>query len=197
MDEATAALDEANQDAMMQLVLDELPEAALVSIGHRPGLAAFHTRTLTLVRAEGGARLGRLNRKPAVRQAARGGAGQLAQAGPQHRPPAAHAGAALHLAEAHQPRGGAHNALVEKDLAIGGRDIQRAERARPIGLGGRHRIRRQAEPCADAVHSAARQGREGARITHQPGRGIAQCAIAAGDEDHLRVAAFGIGPLFL
>lgn len=59
MDEATAALDERNQDAMMQMVLDELPEAALVSIGHRPGLEAFHTRTLKLQKAEGGARLTR------------------------------------------------------------------------------------------------------------------------------------------
>ena len=57
MDEATAALDEASQDAMMQLVVDELPEAALVSIGHRPGLEVFHTRTVKLLRAEGGARL--------------------------------------------------------------------------------------------------------------------------------------------
>jgi putative ATP-binding cassette transporter len=62
MDEATAALDEANQDAMMQLVLDELPEAGLISIGHRPGLAAFHTRSLDLLRAEGGARLSRERR---------------------------------------------------------------------------------------------------------------------------------------
>jgi len=68
MDEATAALDEANQDAMMQLVLDELPGAALVSIGHRPGLEAFHTRTLTLRRAEGGARLVRPKRGPAVKR---------------------------------------------------------------------------------------------------------------------------------
>lgn len=58
MDEATAALDEANQDLMMQLVVDRLPEVALVSIGHRPGLEAFHNRTLTLHRQEeGGARL--------------------------------------------------------------------------------------------------------------------------------------------
>ncbi|MDB5413373.1 MAG: hypothetical protein JWR10_1708 [Rubritepida sp.] len=63
MDEATAALDEANQDAMMQLVLDELPDAALISIGHRPGLAAFHTRTLKLVRADGGAQLALPKRK--------------------------------------------------------------------------------------------------------------------------------------
>ena len=68
MDEATAALDEANQDAMMQLVLDELPDAALVSIGHRPGLARFHTRTVTLMRAEGGARLAPRRRSVAQRQ---------------------------------------------------------------------------------------------------------------------------------
>lgn len=68
MDEATAALDEANQDAMMQLVLDELPKAALVSIGHRPGLACFHTRTLNLVRAEGGARFSRPRREGKHRQ---------------------------------------------------------------------------------------------------------------------------------
>ncbi|MCW8087199.1 ABC transporter ATP-binding protein/permease [Sabulicella glaciei] len=64
MDEATAALDERNQDAMMQMVLDELPESALVSIGHRPGLEAFHTRTLKLQKAEGGARLTRPPRPP-------------------------------------------------------------------------------------------------------------------------------------
>lgn len=57
MDEATAALDEANQDAMMELVLEELPDSALISIGHRPGLDRFHTRSITLQRAEGGARL--------------------------------------------------------------------------------------------------------------------------------------------
>jgi putative ATP-binding cassette transporter len=57
MDEATAALDEANQDMMMQLVVDRLPQVALVSIGHRPGLEVFHNRTLTLHRQEGGARL--------------------------------------------------------------------------------------------------------------------------------------------
>ncbi len=66
MDEATAALDEQNQDAMMQMVLDELPEAALVSIGHRPGLEAFHTRTLKLVKADGGARLTRPRRPEAA-----------------------------------------------------------------------------------------------------------------------------------
>jgi putative ATP-binding cassette transporter len=64
MDEATAALDERNQDAMMEMVLTELPGSALVSIGHRPGLDAFHERSLTLVRAEGGARLARPQPRP-------------------------------------------------------------------------------------------------------------------------------------
>jgi putative ATP-binding cassette transporter len=67
MDEATAALDEDNQDAMMNLVLEELPEVGLVSIGHRPGLEVFHTRTLQLHRAEGGARLSK-PRRPAKPQ---------------------------------------------------------------------------------------------------------------------------------
>ncbi len=57
MDEATAALDEENQDAMMRLVVEEMAGSALISIGHRPGLDAFHSRTLTLQRGPEGARL--------------------------------------------------------------------------------------------------------------------------------------------
>lgn len=57
MDEATAALDEANQDAMMRLFNEELAGTALVSIGHRPGLDAYHDRTLRLVHRIEGARL--------------------------------------------------------------------------------------------------------------------------------------------
>ena len=58
MDEATAALDEPNQDMLMHLVVDRLPNVALVSIGHRQGLEVFHNRTLTLKRQpEGGAQL--------------------------------------------------------------------------------------------------------------------------------------------
>ncbi len=64
MDEATAALDEENQDAMMNLVLDQMPDVALVSIGHRPGLEVFHNRTLTLSRQEGGARVTMPPRRP-------------------------------------------------------------------------------------------------------------------------------------
>ncbi|WP_043339067.1 ABC transporter ATP-binding protein/permease [Belnapia moabensis] len=59
MDEATAALDEANQDSMMRLFGEELAGCALVSIGHRPGLDAYHDRTLKLVPGAEGARLGR------------------------------------------------------------------------------------------------------------------------------------------
>ncbi|WP_439549142.1 ABC transporter ATP-binding protein/permease [Falsiroseomonas sp.] len=57
LDEATAALDEENQDVMMNLFREELAESALVSIGHRPGLDAYHDRTLHLSRAPDGARL--------------------------------------------------------------------------------------------------------------------------------------------
>ena len=57
LDEATAALDEENQDVMMRLFREELAESALVSIGHRPGLDAYHDRTLHLSRAPDGARL--------------------------------------------------------------------------------------------------------------------------------------------
>ena len=48
MDEATAALDEENQDAMMEMLRDELPDTAVVSIGHRPGLERHHDRVLVL-----------------------------------------------------------------------------------------------------------------------------------------------------
>ena len=57
LDEATSALDEAGQTALMSLFRDTLPETTLISIGHRPGLEAFHDRRLTLVRHEDGARL--------------------------------------------------------------------------------------------------------------------------------------------
>ena len=71
LDEATAALDEANQDQMMQLLVDNLGGSTLVSIGHRPGLEAFHTRTLTLVKREGGARFARPKRSAPAKTAVR------------------------------------------------------------------------------------------------------------------------------
>lgn len=57
MDEATSALDEAGQENVMTLLIEELPETSVVSIGHRPGLEVFHTRELTLVQGEAGATL--------------------------------------------------------------------------------------------------------------------------------------------
>ena len=57
MDEATAALDPVSQDQLMRLVLERLPEATLVSVGHRAELEAFHTRKLVLEYRPEGARL--------------------------------------------------------------------------------------------------------------------------------------------
>ena len=57
MDEATSALDEKVQASMMSLFGDELAGSSLISIAHRPGLDAFHDRTLNLVKSAGGARL--------------------------------------------------------------------------------------------------------------------------------------------
>jgi vitamin B12/bleomycin/antimicrobial peptide transport system ATP-binding/permease protein len=57
MDEATSALDEAGQANVMRLLAEELPETAVISIGHRPGLEAFHTRELVLEPGEEGAQL--------------------------------------------------------------------------------------------------------------------------------------------
>ncbi|MDB5405701.1 MAG: hypothetical protein JWL84_613 [Rhodospirillales bacterium] len=56
MDEATAALDEEGQTSLMGMFADELAESTLISIAHRPGLDAFHDRTLLLVKSESGAR---------------------------------------------------------------------------------------------------------------------------------------------
>lgn len=57
LDEATAALDEDNQKNVMSIFDDELPHTSVISIGHRPGLEAFHARTLELVPSPSGARL--------------------------------------------------------------------------------------------------------------------------------------------
>lgn len=57
MDEATSALDEKSQDKIMQMMIDELPDVTVVSVGHRAELEAFHSRKITLEKREGGARL--------------------------------------------------------------------------------------------------------------------------------------------
>ena len=57
MDEATAALDPLSQEQLMRLVLERLPEATVISVGHRAELEAFHTRKLVLEYHADGARL--------------------------------------------------------------------------------------------------------------------------------------------
>ena len=57
LDEATSALDETHQRQAMSIFDRELKDATVVSIGHRPGLEAFHARTLHLVRTPEGAML--------------------------------------------------------------------------------------------------------------------------------------------
>ena len=57
LDEATSALDEKTQDKIMAMMIDELPDATIISVGHRAELEAFHSRKITLEKRDGGARL--------------------------------------------------------------------------------------------------------------------------------------------
>jgi vitamin B12/bleomycin/antimicrobial peptide transport system ATP-binding/permease protein len=57
LDEATSALDPGSQDHLMRLLMDRLPHATLVSVGHRPELEAFHQRKLVMELKPGGAQL--------------------------------------------------------------------------------------------------------------------------------------------
>ena len=57
MNEATAALDPPTQDQLMKLLLERLPTATVVSVGHRAELEAFHNGKLVLPHREEGARL--------------------------------------------------------------------------------------------------------------------------------------------
>ena len=50
LDEATASLDEAAEASLYRLLRHRLPQATVVSIGHRSTLAAFHDRRLALTR---------------------------------------------------------------------------------------------------------------------------------------------------
>src|SRR5262249_54344697 len=70
MDEATAALDEEGEKTLLAMLREELRDAAVVSIGHRPALEAYHDRTLELVRCDEGARLVRKSRRRAQRRTA-------------------------------------------------------------------------------------------------------------------------------
>src|SRR5882724_4559481 len=57
MDEATSALDPDSQTMLLNKLADRLPKTAIISVGHRPELEAFHERKVNLVRREGGAKL--------------------------------------------------------------------------------------------------------------------------------------------
>ena len=50
LDEATASLDEPSEAVLYRLIQERLPNATVVSIGHRSTLAAFHRRGLALER---------------------------------------------------------------------------------------------------------------------------------------------------
>ena len=50
LDEATASLDEAAESSLYRLLRHRLPDATIVSIGHRSTLAAFHDRRIALAR---------------------------------------------------------------------------------------------------------------------------------------------------
>jgi putative ATP-binding cassette transporter len=57
MDEATSALDPESQKKLMELIVEKIPTATLISVGHRPELEAFHERKLVLEHRPGGARI--------------------------------------------------------------------------------------------------------------------------------------------
>ena len=53
LDEATASLDEVNEAAVYGVLKERLPQATVVSIGHRPSLREWHATRLDLKRAPG------------------------------------------------------------------------------------------------------------------------------------------------
>jgi vitamin B12/bleomycin/antimicrobial peptide transport system ATP-binding/permease protein len=53
LDEATASLDPEAEAALYRTLKTQLPNTTLVSIAHRPSVAAFHERRLVLNREEG------------------------------------------------------------------------------------------------------------------------------------------------
>jgi putative ATP-binding cassette transporter len=54
LDEATAALDEPTEAEIYEVIRDKLPEATVVSIGHRSTLAAFHDRRIDMKKMDDG-----------------------------------------------------------------------------------------------------------------------------------------------
>ncbi len=55
MDEPTSALDELSQFKLLEYMRDDLADAIVLHVGHRPGMEQFHTREMKLVRADTGA----------------------------------------------------------------------------------------------------------------------------------------------
>ena len=55
LDEATAALDEATERELYEVLRAGLPRTTLVSIAHRPGVARFHQAAYALVPGADGA----------------------------------------------------------------------------------------------------------------------------------------------
>jgi vitamin B12/bleomycin/antimicrobial peptide transport system ATP-binding/permease protein len=53
LDEATAALDDANEAAVYKTLKERLPGTTVVSIGHRPTLRQWHERKIELQRGAG------------------------------------------------------------------------------------------------------------------------------------------------
>jgi len=53
LDEATASLDEATEEAVYEALKRQLPDTTIVSIGHRPSLRKWHERRMELQRAPG------------------------------------------------------------------------------------------------------------------------------------------------
>ncbi|MDX7950200.1 ABC transporter ATP-binding protein/permease [Lichenihabitans sp. Uapishka_5] len=54
LDEATSALDQQGEEDLYRTLIARLPTTAIVSIGHRPTLEAFHTRKLVMSRSAEG-----------------------------------------------------------------------------------------------------------------------------------------------
>lgn len=52
LDEPTSALDEPSQLRMMELLEEELPNATILHVAHRPGLEKFHTREIAITRKD-------------------------------------------------------------------------------------------------------------------------------------------------
>jgi putative ATP-binding cassette transporter len=62
LDEATASLDPDAEACLYQVLKERLPNTTLVSIAHRPSVAAFHETRLVFKREEGA--IGTLGRVP-------------------------------------------------------------------------------------------------------------------------------------